>query len=85
MEPMIKAEVVREKSFDPHFMVKVSYDDGINKFTNEIVEVERKPPRVKFFYPDTINRIIDKIDLKKIEIEILKAIVESLLSSASRY
>lgn len=85
MDTNIKAEVIKEKSFDPHFLVKVSYDDGINRFKNEIVSVERKPPRVKIDYPESINKIIDKIDIKKIEIEILKAIVESLLSSATRF
>ncbi|MGI6085181.1 MAG: hypothetical protein ACOYIF_07005 [Acetivibrionales bacterium] len=80
----IKAEVIREKSFDPHFLVKVSYDDGVNRFKNEIVYVERKPPRVKIDYSESIKKVIDKIDIKKVEIEILKAIVESLLSSSTR-
>lgn len=85
MKADIKAEVIKDKSYDPHFIIRVSYDDGINRFKNEMVSVERKPPRVKFDYPDGIKKIIDKIDVKVIEIEILKAIVESLLNSKTRF
>ncbi|HHU90200.1 MAG TPA: hypothetical protein GXZ22_03965 [Clostridiaceae bacterium] len=81
MKTNIRAEVIRNESFDPYFVVKVSYNDGINKFFDEVVSVERKPPKVTVKYPESIKKIIDKIDVKKIEIEIMKAIVESLLSS----
>ncbi len=80
METKIKAEVIRDKSFDPHFWVRVSYDDGINRFIDELVSVERRPPRVTIEYSENINKMIDKIDVKKIELEIMKAIVENLLS-----
>ncbi|NLE25594.1 MAG: hypothetical protein GX625_09685 [Clostridiaceae bacterium] len=81
METKIKAEVIRDKSFDPHFWIKVSYDDGKNKFIDEMVSVERKPPRVKIEYSESIIKMIDKIDVKKIELEIMKTIVENLLRS----
>lgn len=84
METRIKAEVIKEKSFDPHFFVRISYDDGINRFVNEIVSVERIPPKVTIAYTENINKIVDEIDVKKIEFEILKAIVDSLLSSTTR-
>ena len=84
METRIKAEVIKEKSFDPHFFVRVSYDDGINRFVDEIVSVDRKPPKVTITYTEYIKNIVDKIDVKKIEIEILEAIVESLLTSTTR-
>lgn len=84
METRIKAEVIKEKSFDPHFFVRISYDDGINRFVDEIVSVDRKPPKVIISYTEYINNIVDKIDVKKIEIEILEAIVESLLTSTTR-
>jgi len=81
LETKIKAEVIRDKSFDPHFWIKVSYDDGKNKFIDEMVSVERKPPRVKIEYSESIIKMIDKIDVKKIELEIMKTIVENLLRS----
>lgn len=80
METKIKAEVIRDKSFDPYFLVRVSYDDGKNRFIDELVSVERRPPRVTIEYSENINKMIDKIDVKKIELEIMKAIVENLLS-----
>lgn len=85
METKIKAEVIRDKSFDPHFIVRVSYDDGKFRFNDVTVSVLRKPPRVSIDYPESVNKIIDKIDVKKIELEIMKAIVESLLSSTRRF
>lgn len=80
----IRAEVIKEKSFDPHFQVRVSYDDGTVKFRNELVSVSRKPPRVNVEYSETINKYIDKIDIKQVELEIMKAIVENLLSSSGK-
>lgn len=84
MEVKIKVEVVREKSFDPHFQVKVSYEDGIIKFKNELVSVSRKPPRVNIEYSETIQKYIDRIDIKQIELEIMKSIVENLLSNSGK-
>lgn len=81
METKIKAEVIRDKSYDPHFLIRVSYDDGTNRFIDEMVSVERKPPRVTIEYPESINNIIDKIEIKKIELEIMKVIVENLLGT----
>lgn len=78
MSTEVRAEVIKNESFDPHFMVRVSYNDGKYKFV-EVMPVERKPPKVTIHYSDSVKKIIDKIDVKKIEIEIMKAIVESLL------
>ncbi|NLX64090.1 MAG: hypothetical protein GX022_04855 [Clostridiaceae bacterium] len=80
MNTEIRAEVIRNESFDPHFMVRVSYNDGKYKFV-EVMPVDRKPPKVTIDYPESVKKIIDKIDVKKIEIEIMRAIVESLLRS----
>jgi len=74
----VRAEVLKNESFDPHFMIRVSYDDGKYKFV-EVMQVDRKPPKVTIDYPDSVIKILDKIDQKKIEIEIMKAIVENLL------
>jgi hypothetical protein len=84
LQTKIKAEVIKDKSFDPYFWIKVSYDDGTNKFIDEMVSVERKPPRVTIEYSETINRMMDRIDIKKIELEIMKAIVEDLLGPKKR-
>ena len=80
MEVQLNVKVIKEKSFDPNFMVKVSYDDGETCFKVEVVSVSRKPPKVRFVYSETIEKVEDKIDIKKIELEILRVIVESLLS-----
>lgn len=85
METSIKAEVVKDKSFDPHFLVRVSYDDGINKFKNETVSVLRKPPRIGIDYPESVQKILERIDEKQLELEIMKAIVENLLNSPGRF
>ncbi len=80
MEVQLNVKVIKEKSFDPNFMVKVSYDDGETCFKDEVVSVSRKPPKVRFVYSETIEKVEDRIDIKKIELEILRVIVESLLS-----
>ncbi len=80
MNTEVRAEVIKNESFDPHFMVRVSYNDGKYKFI-EVVPVDRKPPKVTINYPENVKKIIDKIDVKKLEIEIMKAIVENLLGS----
>ena len=80
MNTEVRAEVIKNESFDPHFMVRVSYNDGKYKFI-EVVPVDRKPHKVTINYPENVKKIIDKIDVKKLEIEIMKAIVENLLGS----
>lgn len=84
MEAKIKAEVIKEKSYDPNFLVRVSYDDGKVKFRNEMVSVSRRPPKVNIEYPDSIEHLIEKIDVKKLELEVMKAIVEALLSNSRK-
>ena len=80
MEAQISASIIKEKSFDPNFQVKVSYDDGKTRFKNEIVFVSRKPPKVSIDYPESVLKVRDKIDIKKIELEIMRAIVDTLLT-----
>ncbi len=84
MEAKIKAEVIKEKSYDPNFLVRVSYDDSKVKFRNEMVSVSRRPPKVNIEYPDSIEHLIEKIDVKKLELEVMKAIVEALLSNSRK-
>jgi len=84
LEAKIKAEVIKEKSYDPNFLVRVSYDDGKVKFRNEMVSVSRRPPKVNIEYPDSIEHLIEKIDVKKLELEVMKAIVEALLSNSRK-
>ncbi|HHY64700.1 MAG TPA: hypothetical protein GX501_06605 [Clostridiaceae bacterium] len=84
MEANISAEVIKEKSYDPNFIVRVSYDDGKIKFKNEMVSVSRRPPRVNIEYPESIKHFLDKINIKKLELEIMKAILETLLGSSGK-
>ncbi len=83
MNKSVKVEVIKERSFDPHYLARVSYDDGTNKFINETVSVTREPPKIEIEYSESIKKIMDQIDVKKIELEIMKAILESLLGSKS--
>jgi len=80
LDLQISVKVLKEKSFDPNFLVKVSYDDGNIRLKDELVSVSRRPPKVKCTYPESIEQVKDSIDIKKLELEILRAIVESLLT-----
>ncbi|HBR02644.1 MAG TPA: hypothetical protein DD738_08535 [Ruminiclostridium sp.] len=76
----IDARVMQDKSFDPQFVVKVSYDDGKTRFMNELVSVVRRPPKVTFEYSETLKPILTKVDIQRIELEVMRVIVESLLN-----
>ena len=84
METNIAVEVVKDKSFDPSFLVKVSYDDGKTKFVKEEFSVSRKPPKVHIEYPEQLKKILEKTDTQQIELEIMRAIVEFLLNSTGK-
>lgn len=75
----ISVSIVREKSFDPDFTVRVSYKDENVSFKNAIVKVTRRPPRVTIDYPENIKSLLSKINVKKLELEIMNKIVEFLL------
>lgn len=79
MDTTITAQVVKEKSYDPNFIVRVSYDDGNVRFSNEMFTVTRKPPKVNIEYPENVKQILGEIDSARIELEIMKAIVEYLV------
>lgn len=81
----IAASVIKDKSFDPVFQMKISYEDENVKFKDVIVDVQRRPPRVRVDYPDEIRLLLPKIDVKKLELEIMNKIVEFLLSSSRHY
>lgn len=58
----ISVSIVREKSLDPVFQVKVSYEDENVSFKNAIVDVLRQPPRVKILYPEEVQRVLPEIN-----------------------
>lgn len=80
MEVQVSVKVIKEKSFDPNFLVKVSYDDGSIRFKDELISVTRRPPKVKVSYPENMEKVKDSIDTKRLELEILRAIVDHLLT-----
>lgn len=84
LEKNISVEVIKEKSFDPNFLVRVSYDDGKIRFKNEVFSVLRRPPKVKVEYPVSVENMIENVDVKKIELEIMRAIVDTLLSNSKK-
>ncbi len=85
MEKKIDVSVIKEKSFDPYFVLKVSYQDDQVSFKNAIVNVVRKPPKVKIEYPDEIMPMLSQVDIKKLELEIMHKIVEYLLNASRRF
>lgn len=85
LEKKIDVSVIKEKSFDPYFVLKVSYQDDQVSFKNAIVNVVRKPPKVKIEYPDEIMPMLSQVDIKKLELEIMHKIVEYLLNASRRF
>lgn len=85
MEANIHVEVIKEASFDPNFLVRVSYNDGKTQFKNENVSVNRKPPKVDFEYPETLKPILKEIDTQQIELEIMRVVVEWILNISKRF
>lgn len=84
MEKRIDVSVIKEKSFDPHFVLRVSYQDEHVCFKNALVDVERRPPKVTIEYPDEIMPLLSQVDIKKLELEIMHKIVDFLLNSSRR-
>lgn len=80
----ISVSVIKEKSFDPVFQVRVSYEDENVTFKNAVVAVHRRPPRVRIEYPEDVKPLLSKIDVRKLELEIMNKIVEFLLKSSTR-
>ncbi len=82
MDPKIKVGVVREKSFDPTFVVRVDYDSEAVSFSGAMVSVVRKPPKVLFEHPPEILERLTKAEQQKIELEIMNRILEFIMGSA---
>ncbi|HOK42126.1 MAG TPA: hypothetical protein PLD49_00460 [Thermoclostridium caenicola] len=78
----ISVNVIKEKSFDPVFKVRVSYQDQEVSFSDVVVEVLRQPPKVTINYPEEIRSVLPNINVKKLELEILNKIAEFLLLNA---
>lgn len=74
----------KDKSFDPSFQLSVSYTDGDISFKHVLVNAYRKPPRLKIEYPEEIQPLLDKIDLKVLELEIMKKIVEFIIGISGK-
>ena len=84
MEPKIKVSVVREKSFDPTFVVKVDYDSEVLRLSGITCTVTRTPPRVTFAHPPEILDQLAEVDQKKLELEIMNSILSFIMGSAER-
>lgn len=76
--------VIKEKSYDPNFKVKVFYQDGETTLKDIEVDVLRTPPRVEIRYPEEVEALIDKIDRKKLELEILNKVVEHIMITVDK-
>lgn len=78
----IDVSVIREKSFDPIFHLKITYEDEGVVFKNAVVEVTRRPPKVTIDYPEDVKPLLPKVDIKKLELEIMNKVVAFLLGSS---
>lgn len=84
MATSVKASIIKERSFDPNFYVKVNYEDGTVSFNELIVKVVRTPPKVSFVYPDEIETILGTIDQQRMELELLNCVVAHIMNNAGR-
>jgi len=83
-EMTFSVSVIKEKSADPNFRVKVSiYSDSFS-VKNAEVDVLRLPPRVSIRYPHEIETNLDEIDRKKLDLEILNKVVEHIMQTAEK-
>ncbi len=82
MQPKIKVEVIRDKSFDPHFHVVVHYESDTLKLTGIPVSVVRRPPKVTFEYPSGILEGLQEQVRRKLELEIMNRILEHIMHHA---
>ncbi len=84
MEPKIKVDVIREKSFDPTFFVKVSYDTDSIHLSSIPVWVERRAPRVTFDFPAVILETLNGNERAKLELAIMNRLLEFIMYNTER-
>jgi hypothetical protein len=81
---IFSVSVIKEKSADPNFTVKVSvYGDDFS-IVNAQVDVVRLPPKVSIDYPEELQSRLELIDRKKLELEILNKVVEYIMQTADK-
>lgn len=84
MQPKIKVEVVKDRSFDPHFHVKVHYEaDGV-QLAGVPVSVVRRAPKVTFDHPPEILEHLSEEARRKLELEIMNRILEHIMHHAEQ-
>jgi len=81
---MFSIELVRERSLDPVFRLKVSVYRPDVKVENADVEVIRRPPKVSFIYPDEMKNILSPVEMKKLELEMLNKVAEYLIENTDK-
>lgn len=84
MQPKIKVEVVREKSFDPHFHVKIHYETEGVRLANVPISVIRRAPKVMFDHPPEILEHLSEEARRKLELEIMNHILEHIMHHAEQ-
>jgi len=73
--------VIKEKSADPNFKVKVSIYSNSLYVKNAEIDVLRLPPKVSIRYPQEIEANLDGTDRKKLDLEILNKVVEYIMQT----
>jgi|BioPla2DNA2_1021312.scaffolds.fasta_scaffold18989_2 hypothetical protein len=76
--------VIKEKSADPNFKVKVSIFSNSFSVRNAEVDVLRVPPKVSIRYPQEIESNLTEIDRKKLDLEILNKVVEYIMQTTEK-
>ncbi|NLG87727.1 MAG: hypothetical protein GX494_00685 [Clostridiaceae bacterium] len=76
--------VIKEKSADPNFKVRVSIYGSSFCVKNAEVDVLRLPPRVRINYPSEIETKLSETDRKKLDLEILNKVVEHIMQTAEK-
>lgn len=81
---MFSVSVIKEKSADPNFKVKVSIFGSSFSVKNAEVDVLRLPPRVNIRYPHEIEANLTETDRKKLDLEILNKVAEYIMQTAEK-
>jgi len=84
MEPKIKVDIVRERSFDPTFLVRIGYESETVRLIEIPVMVVRRAPRVTFDFPQEISGSLSAGERAKLELAIMNSILAFIMNNAER-
>ena len=77
---VFNGEIIKEKSMDPYFRIKFSYEEKDFVIKYGIAEVVRKAPITQISYDPKTEAITRGKDKSKLELELLNIVIGYLLS-----